>query len=155
MNSLGTMDTLAAITFYAYFGILLILSIYGIHRYFILFLYFRYYKWRQQPDAPAFDPHDCPPVTVQLPLFNEYYVAKRVIESAARMRYPKHLLRIQILDDSTDDTRVVARETAGRLRAEGYNVEYRYRSKREGFKAGALKEGLEDTISKCKDLSDY
>ena len=145
MNSLGTMDTLAAITFYAYFGILLILSIYGIHRYFILFLYFRYYKWRQQPDAPAFDPHDCPPVTVQLPLFNEYYVAKRVIESAARMRYPKHLLRIQILDDSTDDTRVVACETAGRLRAEGYNVEYRYRSKREGFKAGALKEGLEAT----------
>jgi len=139
------MNTLAALTVYAYFGILLILSIYGIHRYFVLFLYFKYYKLRPRPEPPAFDPENCPSVTVQLPLFNELYVARRVIEASARMRYPRHLFRIQVLDDSTDETRVVASETADELRKEGFNVEYRYRVDREGFKAGALKAGLDES----------
>ena len=137
------MDTLAAITVYGYFAILLILSVYGLHRYFILFLYYRHYKFGRRPQAPSMDPGDYPPVTVQLPLYNEYYVAGRVIEATAALRYPKHLLRIQILDDSVDDTRIVAREAAERLRRRGFNVEYHHRVDRDGFKAGALKAGLE------------
>jgi len=139
------MNTLAAITVYSYFGILLILSIYGIHRYFILYLYYRHYKFARRPEPPRMDPAEYPSVTVQLPLYNEYYVAERVIEAAARIRYPKHLLRIQILDDSVDGTREVALETAERLRADGFQVDYRHREDRAGFKAGALKEGLEHT----------
>ena len=137
------MEALATLTVYTYFGILLTLSIYGIHRYFILFLYFKHYKLRSQPAPPVMDPADYPAVTIQLPLYNEYYVAERIINAAANIRYPKHLLRIQILDDSTDDTRLVAEAAANRLRAGGFNVEYRHRVNREGFKAGALKAGLE------------
>jgi cellulose synthase/poly-beta-1,6-N-acetylglucosamine synthase-like glycosyltransferase len=91
------------------------------------------------------DADEYPAVTVQLPLYNEYYVAQRVINAAAAIRYPKHLLRIQILDDSVDGTRVLAREAAQRLRSRGYNVEHRHRVDREGFKAGALKRGLDET----------
>lgn len=137
------MNTLASITVYAYFGILLVLSIYGIHRYFILYLYFRHYKFARRPAPPEMEPADYPAVTVQLPLYNEYYVARRVIEAAAAIRYPKHLLRIQVLDDSVDDTRIVAREAVDDLVARGVNAEYRHRINREGFKAGALKEGLD------------
>jgi cellulose synthase/poly-beta-1,6-N-acetylglucosamine synthase-like glycosyltransferase len=139
------MNTLAAFTVYAYFGILLILSIYGIHRYFILYLYFKYYKRRPPKAAPVLDPSDYPSVTVQLPLYNELYVAERVINAAAAIRYPKHLLRIQILDDSTDDTARVARNAARKLRESGFEVDYRHRVDRVGFKAGALKAGLEAT----------
>jgi cellulose synthase/poly-beta-1,6-N-acetylglucosamine synthase-like glycosyltransferase len=139
------MNTLASITVYAYFGILAVLSIYGIHRYFILYLYFRYYKFARRPAPPRMEPADYPAVTIQLPLYNEYYVARRVIEAAAAIRYPKHLLRIQVLDDSVDDTRIVAREATDDLVARGFNVEYRHRENREGFKAGALKEGLDES----------
>ena len=68
------METLAALTVYGYFGILLILSIYGLHRYFILFLYFKHYKFRPREQAPAMRPDEYPSVTVQLPIYNEYYV---------------------------------------------------------------------------------
>jgi len=139
------METLAAITVYGYFGILLMLSVYGLHRYFILFLYYRHYKFGPRPQTPVMSPDDYPSVTVQLPLYNEYYVATRVIEAAAAIRYPKSLLRIQILDDSVDDTRIVARDAAERLRRQGFNVEYRHRVDRDGYKAGALKEGLDES----------
>jgi cellulose synthase/poly-beta-1,6-N-acetylglucosamine synthase-like glycosyltransferase len=139
------MESLAAFTVYAYFGILLVLSIYGLHRYFILFLYFRHYKFAPRRKVPAMDPGEYPSVTVQLPLFNEFYVAERVIKAAAAIRYPRHLLRIQILDDSVDDTQVIAQEAANHLRAQGLNIEYLHRTNRDGFKAGALKEGLDQS----------
>lgn len=139
------MESLAALTVYAYFGILVILSVYGVHRYFILYLYFRHYKFGPRRPTPTMGPDECPSVTVQLPLFNERYVAERVIEASAAIRYPRHRLRVQILDDSEDDTRTIARETARRLRRRGLNVEYHHRTHRDGFKAGALKEGLDRT----------
>jgi cellulose synthase/poly-beta-1,6-N-acetylglucosamine synthase-like glycosyltransferase len=138
------MDTLAAITVYAYFGILLVLSVYGIHRYFILYLYFRHYKFGKRRERPLV-PAQLPSVTIQLPLYNELYVARRVIEAAARVRYPRERLRIQVLDDSTDDTCRVARETVEELRARGINAEYYHRVDRRGYKAGALESGLGHT----------
>ncbi|MCH7549704.1 MAG: glycosyltransferase, partial [Candidatus Krumholzibacteriota bacterium] len=136
------MDTFAAITVYAYFGILAILSIYGIHRYFILYLYLRHYKFGKPREVPVLARDEYPTVTIQLPLYNEYYVARRVIEAAAAIRYPRHLLRIQVLDDSTDDTTTVARETVDELCAKGINAEYHHREIRDGYKAGALRDGL-------------
>jgi cellulose synthase/poly-beta-1,6-N-acetylglucosamine synthase-like glycosyltransferase len=139
------MDTLARVTVYSYFVILAMLSVYGIHRYFILFLYLKHYKFGPKREEPHLDPSEYPTVTIQLPLYNEFYVARRVIMAAAEIRYPQHLLRIQVLDDSTDGTREVAKEAVRELRARGMNVEYRHRIDREGFKAGALKQGLDET----------
>jgi cellulose synthase/poly-beta-1,6-N-acetylglucosamine synthase-like glycosyltransferase len=132
-----------SVIIYAYFAVLAVLSMYGLHRYLILYLYHRHYKWKPQPPAPALPGADLPSVTVQLPLYNEMYVARRVIEAAARMRYPRAKLHIQVLDDSTDETTAIARETAARLRKRGFNVEVVHRDARDGYKAGALKAGLE------------
>ncbi|MEW6285493.1 MAG: cellulose synthase family protein [Chloroflexota bacterium] len=94
-----------------------------------------------QPAAPA-PLSRLPPVTVQLPIFNERYVARRLIEAAAALDYPPSLLEIQVLDDSTDDTVSIAKETVERLRGAGIDIKYLHRTDRRGFKAGALAEGL-------------
>ena len=138
------MDLWQSLLVHSYFAVLAMLSVYGLHRYAILYLYLRHYKWKPRRPAPA-APCVLPTVTVQLPLYNEMYVARRVIEAAAAMRYPREKLRIQILDDSTDDTTRVAMECANGARERGLNVEFHHRGAREGFKAGALKEGLDAT----------
>jgi cellulose synthase/poly-beta-1,6-N-acetylglucosamine synthase-like glycosyltransferase len=129
-----------------YFAVLAVLSIYGLHRYLILFLYHRHYKWKPRP--PAVESRaGLPTVTVQLPLYNEMYVARRVIEAAAAMRYPREKLHVQVLDDSTDATTCIVRETAAELRARGCSIEVVHRNSREGYKAGALQAGLKRTDS--------
>jgi cellulose synthase/poly-beta-1,6-N-acetylglucosamine synthase-like glycosyltransferase len=137
------MDLLSYITMVAYIGVLGILSVYGLHRYFILYLYFRYYKRAKVAVPPPMKRDAYPTVTIQLPIFNEYYVAERVIDSVAMLDYPRNRLTVQILDDSTDDTRYVTRAAGDRLVAMGINVQYLHREDRIGFKAGALKAGLE------------
>ncbi len=132
-----------AILFAVYVALLGVLSIYGVHRYALLFLYLRHYKRRPRARPPALARY--PSVTVQLPLYNERYVARRVIEAAARIRYPRHLLRVQVLDDSSDDTCAIARATVAELCAAGVRAEYHHRDTRSGFKAGALAAGLDAT----------
>ncbi len=83
-----------------------------------------------------------PRVTIQLPIFNERYVVKRLIKSVRRFDYPKELLEIQILDDSTDDTVDMAKALAKQMKGQGFDIQYIHRDNRTGFKAGALKEGL-------------
>ncbi|NJN96390.1 MAG: glycosyltransferase [Anaerolineales bacterium] len=87
--------------------------------------------------------NDLPPVTVQLPIFNEALVIERLIEAIARLDYPAHLLQIQVLDDSTDDTTEIALAKVVEQRRQGINIELLHRTDRTGFKAGALKAGLE------------
>src|SRR5678815_5056534 len=79
-----------------------------------------------------------PRVTVQLPLYNERWVARRLIQSIARLDYPRDRLQIQILDDSTDRTAVLTRRCASVLRRQGYDVDWNHRTQRDGYKAGAL-----------------
>ena len=79
-----------------------------------------------------------PKVTVQLPIYNERYVIERLIEAVAQFDYPRELLEIQVLDDSTDETQQVARNCVERYRALGVPIAYIHRDNREGFKAGAL-----------------
>jgi cellulose synthase/poly-beta-1,6-N-acetylglucosamine synthase-like glycosyltransferase len=105
------MESWQSIVVVAYVTLLAVLSIYGLHRYSLLYLYLRHYKYGPRRAPPA--PERYPSVTVQLPLYNERYVARRVIEAAARLRYPRELLRVQVLDDSVDDTCQIARDTAG------------------------------------------
>ena len=125
-----------------YFTILIILSIYGLHRYEIIRTYFKHRrKATTEPSPLRFE--QLPPVTIQLPLYNERYVVERLIEEVLKIEYPKELLQIQVLDDSTDDTAPFAEALVERYHTMGYPIEYHHRSNRHGFKAGALQEGLE------------
>src|SRR3984893_13395012 len=127
------------ITLAAYFFVLIILAVYGWHRYYLVYLYMR--NRDQQPKAgPPLDP--LPVVTIQLPLYNEMYVADRLIEAVCRIDYPRELFEIQVLDDSTDETRSIADLAVRRFAAQGYDIKYYHRTNRIGYKAGALEAGL-------------
>ncbi len=123
-----------------YLGVLIGLSAYGIHRWSIIALFL---KNRRHPMRPAGRFETLPTVTVQLPVFNEYYVIRRLIESVSLLDYPKDRLQIQILDDSTDETREIAAAETARLQALGFDIEHLHRVDRSGFKAGALAAGME------------
>jgi len=127
------------LTLAAYFFVLIILAVYGWHRYYLVYLFLRYRDREARPGAPL-SPQ--PPVTIQLPLYNEMYVADRLIEAVARIHYPRELLEIQVLDDSTDETRGIAEQAVHRLAAEGVDIKYIHRTDRKGYKAGALEAGL-------------
>ncbi len=88
-------------------------------------------------------PADWPRVTIQLPIFNECYVVERLIKSVCRLDYPRELLEIQVLDDSTDDTVKIAQSVVAEMKLEGFDIVYLHRRNRKGFKAGALKEGMQ------------
>jgi cellulose synthase/poly-beta-1,6-N-acetylglucosamine synthase-like glycosyltransferase len=124
-----------------YFAVLLVLSVYGLHRYEIIRSYFKHRK--HMPAEPQKRFEQLPPVTIQLPIFNERYVVARLLEQAVKIEYPRQLLQIQVLDDSTDDTHPFTQRLVAEYRAQGYPIEYHHRTNRAGFKAGALQEGLE------------
>jgi cellulose synthase/poly-beta-1,6-N-acetylglucosamine synthase-like glycosyltransferase len=83
-----------------------------------------------------------PVVTIQLPLYNEMYVADRLIDAVCRMDYPRDRLEIQVLDDSTDETQGIAELAVRRFAAQGIDIKYVHRADRSGYKAGALEAGL-------------
>ena len=87
-------------------------------------------------------PENWPRVTIQLPIYNERYVVERLIESVCRIDWPRHLLEVQVLDDSTDDTQKIARAMVAEMKMAGIDIVYIHRTNRQGFKAGALGEGL-------------
>ena len=122
-----------------YFLVLLVLSVYGSHRYVMAYLY---YKYKGNLAAPKGRFSEQPRVTIQLPVFNEMYVVERLIDAVARIDYPRDRLEIQVLDDSTDETQGIARAKVDRLRRDGIDITYLHRDNRQGFKAGALQEGL-------------
>jgi cellulose synthase/poly-beta-1,6-N-acetylglucosamine synthase-like glycosyltransferase len=122
-----------------YFTILIILSIYGVHRYHLTYLYLKHRKNAPKPRGRF---EQLPRVTVQLPIFNERYVVARLLEAASRLDYPRDLLEIQVLDDSTDETRVVCSRLVSEYARAGVPISYHHRENREGYKAGALDAGL-------------
>lgn len=124
-----------------YFGTLFVLSVYGVHRYETIRRYRKYHKNLRTEPLEKYQ--NLPRVTVQLPLYNERFVVKRLLEETAKLDYPHELLQIQVLDDSTDETRVFTERLCNEYRASGLNIEYRHRTNRHGYKAGALQEGLE------------
>ncbi|MDW8246896.1 MAG: glycosyltransferase family 2 protein, partial [Sandaracinaceae bacterium] len=123
-----------------YLALLAILGAYGFHRIQLLYLYLRYRKIKPQPIG-RFD--ELPRVTIQLPIYNEMYVVDRLLESIARIDYPKNKLDIQVLDDSTDETQIIARAKVEELKKQGFDIAYVHRKQRKGFKAGALQAGLQ------------
>jgi cellulose synthase/poly-beta-1,6-N-acetylglucosamine synthase-like glycosyltransferase len=122
-----------------YFFVLSILAIYGWHRYYLVYLYT---KHKHQAPAPLPELSNLPRVTVQLPIFNEMYVADRLIDAVCDLDYPAELLEIQVLDDSTDETTSISEHAVRRQALRGVNIRYMHRVDRTGYKAGALDAGL-------------
>ena len=101
---------------------------------------------RNNRTAPKFnflDSKEIPYVTIQLPVYNEEYVMKRLLENIAKIEYPKNKLEIQVLDDSTDESVIDTAKWIKNLQETGLDIQHIRRKNRQGFKAGALKEGLE------------
>jgi cellulose synthase/poly-beta-1,6-N-acetylglucosamine synthase-like glycosyltransferase len=133
------MTTLETFTLVSYFFVLSILGIYGWHRYFIVYQYMKN-KDRAPGAPPPVD--EWPVVTVQLPIYNEMYVVDRLIDAVCALDYPKDKLEIQVLDDSTDETRGIVELAVRRQQARGFDISYLHRTDRTGYKAGALDAGL-------------
>ena len=115
-----------------------LLAAYGIHRLHLLRLFRRRRAPMPRPEPPA----EWPRVTIQLPVYNERYVAERLLDAAAAMDYPRERLEIQVLDDSTDATSGLVAARVAALRAGGVDAVHLRRAARDGFKAGALQNGL-------------
>ena len=124
-----------------YFAMLLVLAFYGLNRYEVMWTYWRHKKKRPSTE-PARRFAELPRVTIQLPLYNERFVVERLLEETTKVDYPKELLQIQVLDDSTDETHPFTERLCAEYRAQGFPVEYHHRKNRHGFKAGALEAGL-------------
>ena len=122
-----------------YFSVLVAVAIYGLHRYVLVYLYC---KHRNRVHKPAERLETLPRVTVQLPMFNEDLVAERIIEAACRLDWPRDRLEIQVLDDSTDHSALIAEEAVRAWSERGLDIKYLHRTDRTGYKAGALAEGM-------------
>src|ERR1700685_2635605 len=136
----------------AYFTVLFMLAMYGLHRsYLVLTILFHARTLRELkdgvPELPADGIEqrtDLPSVTIQLPLYNEATVVARLLDHVATIEWPRSRLEIQVLDDSTDETRVLVRRKIESLRERGLDVVHIHRNDRRGYKAGALDYGLND-----------
>ena len=116
-----------------------ILSLFGSSGFVMVYYYLRH---RRVPDAPCEELREYPMVTVQLPLYNEYYVVERLIDAVCAIDYPQEKFEIQILDDSTDETSRCVAAFVAQKQKEGFCVSHIMRGTREWYKAGALKHGL-------------
>src|SRR6476620_8795707 len=133
------MTPLETLILVLYFFVCSILAIYGWHRYYLVYLYT---KNKDHAPAPPPELTVLQRVTVQLPIFNEMYVADRLIGAVCELDYPKELLEIQVLDDSTDETAEIAELAVRRHASRGFDIRFLHRVDRRGYKAGALEAGL-------------
>lgn len=131
-------DLWGHIFLYSYFALLAILSGFGFHRYLMVYLFYRHAKNAPKPRKKW---EEMPRVTVQLPVFNELYVAERLIDAVCKLRYPREKFEVQILDDSTDETQGVCKSKVEEWKARGIDIVYLHRVDRTGYKAGALDAG--------------
>ena len=119
-------------------------TIYALLQFHLLYLYKKYHKENPEIVYKQYSPADenVPFVTVQLPMYNEMYVAERIIDYVAAQEYPKDRFQIQVLDDSTDETVGIVAAKVAALKAEGFDIEHVHRVNRQGYKAGALQEAM-------------
>lgn len=135
----------------AYFAVLFVLAMYGLHRSHLVLTVLRHGRTLRElkEGVPALSSQelgersDLPSVTIQLPLYNEATVAGRLLDHVAAVDWPRDRLEIQVLDDSTDETRALVRQKVDDLRESGLDVVYIHRVDRKGYKAGALDNGLQ------------
>ena len=96
----------------------------------------------EPPEHYAVALEDLPIITVQLPIFNERYVSRRLVDAVCKLDYPRDRMQIQVLDDSTDDTQDILSGTVQEYKNQGFWIEYIHRVNRSGFKAGALQDAM-------------
>ena len=142
ISPLYQLDTFDWVVLILYFTILTVLAVYGAYRVKQVIDFWRYRKFVPQP-LGKFSEEELPHITVQLPLFNEMYVTQRLVKAITEIDYPREKLQIQVLDDSTDETTRIARETVDTYLSQGFDIQYIHRVDRTGFKAGALENGLQ------------
>ena len=116
-------------------------------------LLFNYRSAQKKKDtSPKFDlrnTNEVPYVTIQLPVYNEMYVMERLLDNIVILEYPREKLEIHVLDDSTDQSVESTKAQIKKLQKTGINIQHIQRTNRKGFKAGALKEGLEIAKGEC------
>ncbi len=122
-----------------YLMVLTILGIYGFHRAHLVYLFWRH---RGNITTPPNEFPELPLVTIQLPMFNELYVAERLLDSIAALDYPQDKLELQVLDDSIDETVDIVKKKVAELKERGFDIVHIHRTDRTGFKAGALEQGM-------------
>ncbi len=124
-----------------YLAALIFITLFCLSQFHLLYLYET--KGRKDADKPCPGKlSGYPLVTIQLPLYNEMYVAERLIDNITRLDYPKDRFEIHILDDSTDETVEIVKRKVRACQADGFRIAHIRRSDREGFKAGALRDGM-------------
>ncbi len=134
----------------AYFIALLILFTFGSHGFIMIYYYFKY---RDTKNSSNLSLTEFPAVTIQLPIYNEIYVVKRIIQSTCEIEYPKEKLEIQILDDSTDETSQVVVELVEEKSRDGFDIKQIRRGNREGFQSGRTPRRVENRPRRiCCDL---
>ena len=144
-------DYLAILLISAYAVDIICLFLFGLHCYLMIYLYRKNASYcvsgqeeeHEAIDLNTVDHNTLPMVTVQLPVYNEFYVIDRLLAGTVALEWPKDKLEIQVLDDSTDESKDKAHRLVEFYRAKGYDMQHIHRTNREGHKAGALKEGLE------------
>ena len=124
---------------YSYFISLTILFLFGSSGFVMIYYYMKHRDKKRMSVGPL---EEFPEVTVQLPIYNEYYVVERLIKAACEIDYPKSKLELQVLDDSTDETTAILSRLVQHYGELGYDIKHIRRNSREGYKAGALKYGL-------------
>jgi len=130
-------EIIVLIIYFLALGFLFIYSLGQLH------LTIKYLKAKKSTSVTPSKMVDYPKVTIQLPVFNEKYVIKRLIDAVCQINYPKNLLEIQVLDDSTDETTILAEERISYYNNLGVDIKFIQRPDRKSFKAGALAYGLE------------
>ncbi|MEO6040088.1 MAG: glycosyltransferase, partial [Saprospiraceae bacterium] len=127
-----------------YFAAMSAVTIYCLLQFHLLYLYKRYHRENPVIEYTRYAATDenVPFVTVQLPMYNEMYVAERIIDCIAQQEYPKDRFEIHVLDDSTDETVEIVAAKVAQYKALGFNIEHIHRVNRQGYKAGALQEAM-------------
>src|SRR5687767_2673827 len=101
-----------------------------------------YYRHKKKVAVPKSQWKELPPVTIQLPIYNELYVVERLIDATCKVEYPREKLEIQVLDDSTDETKEICQRKVAEWREKGVDIVHIHRTDRTGYKAGALDNGM-------------
>ena len=133
----------AKIILFLYAFCLFLIFYYSVVQVSLAVAYVRTRKKRSLEIAPIFDLTNAPKVTVQLPMYNEMYVAERIIEKTAELNYPRDKFQIQVLDDSTDETKEIIANKVKELAAKGIDIIHIHRTDRTGYKAGALDSAMD------------
>jgi cellulose synthase/poly-beta-1,6-N-acetylglucosamine synthase-like glycosyltransferase len=134
---------LAKIILGIYSACLILIFYYSCIQMTLAIAYVKNRKKRKLEKIPLFDSKNAPKVTIQLPMYNEMYVAERIIETAAAFDYPRDKFQIQVLDDSTDETKDIIAAKVAELAATGLNIQHIHRIDRTGYKAGALDDAMD------------